>query len=330
MAPAQIPPPGALSRPGMSSPLRLEYQRCCLCGTEDAAPVGVGEDFEYRTSPDLFLVVQCRRCDVVYLSPRPAIDEMDRIYPTDYHAFQFSPEEFGLVHAVRRTLEARRLLRCCQGLPADARILDVGCGDGFHLRLLRDFGSPGWHLEGIDVSQRAAEAAKRAGLLVHQGTVEDADLAPGSYDLAFLIATIEHVADPAGVLHAVRRFLRPGGTAVVVTDSTDTLDFALCHRRVWGGYHFPRHWSLFNRKSLALLAAKSGMEVAKIESVVSPVNWVYSIRNTLVDSRAPHWPTECFSLKAPVALGVFTMVDAVFHLFGRGALLRMTVSRPHE
>ena len=142
MTVTEMAPPGAPARFGMLSPLRLQYQRCCLCGTEDADPVGVGEDFEYRTSPDFFMMMRCRRCDVVYLNPRPADRELDRIYPPDYHAYQFSKEEFGLVHAVRRKLEARRLLACCRGLPAGARILDVGCGDGFHLQLLRDFGQP--------------------------------------------------------------------------------------------------------------------------------------------------------------------------------------------
>jgi SAM-dependent methyltransferase len=290
----------------------------------------VGEDFEYRTSPDLFLALRCRRCDVVYLNPRPAVSELDRIYPSDYHAYEFTQEAFGLVHAVRRKLEARRLLACCRGLPAGARILDVGCGDGFHLGLLREFGRRDWHLEGVDVAPRAIAAARRAGLLVHQGTIEDAGLATASYDLVFLIATLEHVADPAGILHAVRRILRPGGRAVVITDSTDTLDFMLFRRRYWGGYHFPRHWSLFNRKSLALLAAKTGLETVAIESIVSPVNWVYSIRNRLVDSRAPQWLTERFSLKAPIGLGIFTLVDSLFHLFRRGALMRMTVRRPLE
>jgi len=145
--------------------------------------------------------------------------------------------------------------------------------------------------------------------------------------LALLIATIEHVAQPVAVLRAVSALLKPGGRAVIVTDNTGTLDFRLTHKRVWGGYHFPRHWNLFNRKSLELLAKAAGMEVIAIESVVSPVNWVYSIRNWLVDSRYPEWMVEQFSLKAPISLGVFTLFDLFFHIFGRGSLLRMTVRR---
>ncbi len=91
-------------------PLSLAYQRCCLCGVEDAAPVAVGEDFEYHTSRDTFVTMRCRHCGLVFLNPRPIRDELDRIYPPSYHAFQFSKENFGLAHRVRSRLEARRLL----------------------------------------------------------------------------------------------------------------------------------------------------------------------------------------------------------------------------
>ena len=121
-----------------STPLQLENVGCCICGTEDAAPLAVGEDFEYRSSADTFLAMRCRRCEVVYLNPRPALSEFTRIYPENYHAFAFTAADFGFIYRVRRRLEARRLLNWCQGLPADARIIDIGCGDGFHLAALRD------------------------------------------------------------------------------------------------------------------------------------------------------------------------------------------------
>jgi SAM-dependent methyltransferase len=302
--------------------------RCCVCEDDDAVPVAVGEDFEYRTSPDSFLAMRCLGCGLVYLSPRPSMAELGRIYPPSYHAFEFSAERFGLVYQVRRRLEARRLLSWCRGLPEDARILDVGCGDGFHLALLRDFGSRGWTLEGVEPSERAAAAAARSGLSVHAGTVQELDLPREAYDLAILIQTIEHVDDPPGVLRAVRAVLKPGASVVIVTDSTDTLDFKLFKGRHWGGYHFPRHWNLFNRASLRALARKADLEVETLTTMVSPVNWVYSIRNALADYDAPGFLVERFSLRSPVSLAVFTAFDALHHLAGRGALLRAALKRP--
>lgn len=325
---AASPAAGAPTRPGRESPLALVPARCCICGHDDADPVAVGEDFEYRTSPDTFLAVRCRDCGLIYLNPRPAVAELPRIYPPEYHAFDFSAERYGFVFRVRRRLEARRLLGLARGLPSDARILDVGCGDGFHLRLLRDFGAAGWSLEGVDASERAVAAARAAGLRVHLGTIQDVMLSPASYDLALLIATIEHVDDPAEVLAAVRDVLRPGGRVVVVTDNAGSLDFRLAGARHWGGYHFPRHWNLFDRRTLSLLAERSGLRVERMETVVSPVNWVYSIRNALVDYGAPPWLVERFSLRAPAALAAFTVFDTIHQLAGAGALLRAVLVRP--
>ncbi|HZH35269.1 MAG TPA: class I SAM-dependent methyltransferase, partial [Pyrinomonadaceae bacterium] len=220
--------------------LRLEKVGCCLCEAEDGLPIAVGEDFEYKTSADDFLAMQCRRCSLVYLSPRPALSEFARIYPSNYHAFEFSAEEFGFVYKVRRKLEAKRLLSWCKGLSDDARILDVGCGDGFHLGVLREFGKKTWTLEGVDADERAVAIGARSGLKIHQGTLETVRLPENSYDLVILIQTIEHVADPPELLRQIRALLRSGGRLVIVTDNTDSLDFTLFKGRHWGGYHFPR------------------------------------------------------------------------------------------
>ncbi len=309
-------------------PLQLEGAHCCLCRHQMADPIAVGEDFEYRSSPDTFLAVRCSECGLVYLNPRPARSELGRIYPAEYHAYDFSVSRYGLSYRVRRWLEARRLLRWCCGLGSEARILDVGCGDGFHLRILRDFGHPAWKLEGVEPDARAAEAARRAGLQVHESNIEQLGLPASMYDLVLLIATLEHVEDPVALLASMRTLLRPGGKIGIVTDNTATDDFHLFSRRHWGGYHFPRHWYLFNRNTLRVLAQRSGLEVEEIGTVLSPVNWVYSLRNMLTDWAAPRWLINRFSLRAAGALVLFTLVDSVYHVFGRGALLRATLTRP--
>lgn len=319
---------GAAYRLGGDRPLKLVPVNCCLCRNDDAEPLAVGEDFEYRTSPDTFLAMRCRQCGLVYLNPRPDIEELSRIYPPDYHAYDFSEEQFGFVYKVRRKLEARRLLSCCKELSDNARIIDVGCGDGFHLSLLRQFGKPSWQIEGIDPSDLAVIAAKRAGLTIQQGTIQSLNLPKASYDLAFLIATIEHVDDPVQVLEAARSLLRPGGRVVIVTDNTDTLDFRLFHQRHWGGYHFPRHWNLFNPSTLRQLAQNVDLEVAQLTTVLSPVNWVYSLHNALVDWGAPTWLIRQFTLKSTLALGIFTLFDLLHQMLGHGALLRVTLRRP--
>ena len=310
-----------------SSEMMLEHVACCLCGTPDGRPVGVGEDFEYHTSDHSFLAVQCPHCELVYLDPRPSMADVAGIYPDDYHAFAFDEEQFGIVHRMRSRLEAWRLLRAGRGLVPDARVLDVGCGDGFHLDLLRRYGPPGWVLHGVDLDVRAADAATRRGLDVFCGSIEQAPIEEGSIDFALCIQTIEHVADPVAFLTAIARVLRPGGRLYLITDNTGSPDFALAKGRHWGGYHFPRHWNLFNKASIHSLAARAGLDVAAAGTTTSPVNWTYSVRNLLVDWGAPPWLYERFSLQAAPALAVFTAVDMMFTIVGHGALLRIILRR---
>jgi ubiquinone/menaquinone biosynthesis C-methylase UbiE len=310
--------------------LKLTRVACCVCDSDDAAPVGVGADFEYRTSKDSFVAMQCAGCGLVYLNPRPDVSEFERIYPANYHAFDFSEKDFGIVYKIRSRLEARRVLSWCKDLADDAKILDIGCGDGFHLNLLKEYGNKTWQLEGIDVDERAAQMAHMSGLTVHLGTVETLDLPKNAYDFAFMIQTIEHVAHPEKVLAAVFEILKPNGKLVVVTDNTDSVDFTLFKKSYWGGYHFPRHWNLFNRKSLKKLAENCGFGVADLTTQVSPVNWVYSIHNALVDLRAPRFLIDRFTLRSTASLSAFTSLDILLQKLGKGALLRATLKKPEE
>jgi len=308
--------------------LRLNNVNCCVCGSTNASLIGKGEDFEYHTSADTFFAMQCNSCNLVYLDPRPAASEFETIYPPTYHAFDFSKKEFGFVYNVRCRLEARRSLNRCRNLKDNARILDVGCGDGFHLGLLRQYGNKTWKLEGVDLDQKAVKAATKAGLDVHLGRVQDVNLPERSYDMVFMIQTIEHLEDPRQVLETIFGLLREGGQLIIVTDNTGSIDFNWFKRGHWGGYHFPRHFNLFNRNSLSKLAQEVGYDVKDLTTIVSPVNWVYSIHNYLVDHKMPQWLINRFTLKSSFSLFVFTVLDFVLQKFGRGALLQATLQKP--
>lgn len=310
-----------------TEPLRLVRTACCVCDRSKTKEIGRGYDYEYETSPDQFHAHRCVSCGTVFINPRPEVSEFDRIYPDNYHTLEFSEDNYSIVHRIRSRLEARRLLRYCDDIPPDARILDVGCGDGFHLGLLERYGRPGWSLEGVDLDSRAVEMALDSGLNVHLGPVSDVGLDDDTFDLVYTIQTLEHVARPDEFLTDIHRVLKPGGRLVIVTDNTDSIDFGLFKSGFWGGYHFPRHWYLFNKRSLRRLAAKTGYDVARIPTIVSPVNWVYSIHNFLVGKNAPDWLVNRFTLKSPVSLAFFTVVDTVLQKLGRGALLNAYLTK---
>ena len=56
--------------------------------------------------------------------------------------------------------------------------------------------------------------------------------------------------DPVLTLARIRDWLAPGGLLALETPNLDSWDARLFCARWWGGYHFPRHWVLFDPQSI--------------------------------------------------------------------------------
>jgi 2-polyprenyl-6-hydroxyphenyl methylase / 3-demethylubiquinone-9 3-methyltransferase len=113
---------------------------------------------------------------------------------------------------------------------AGARVLDVGCGAGL---LSEAMAREGADVTALDLAPELIEVAKlhllESGLRVDYRlqAVEDlAAEAPGTFDAVTCMEMLEHVPDPAAVVAACARLLRPGGRLVVSTINRTPLAFA--------------------------------------------------------------------------------------------------------
>jgi methionine biosynthesis protein MetW len=90
-------------------------------------------------------------------------------------------------------------------VPQGARVLDVGCGDGALLALLRD--ERGADARGLEIDSDEAGLALSRGLSVVQGNAEtDLDIFPDDgFDVAILSKAIQQMRRPAQVLAELKR-----------------------------------------------------------------------------------------------------------------------------
>jgi SAM-dependent methyltransferase len=113
--------------------------------------------------------------------------------------------------------ERRRLLGrmiAAFGLPADARILDIGTSTGTNLRMLRDLGFSRY--EGLDMSDEAVRWCADKGYgKVTRGDACALPFPDASFDLILATDIIEHVDDDALALREMRRVLKPDGRVLV-------------------------------------------------------------------------------------------------------------------
>lgn len=117
--------------------------------------------------------------------------------------------------------------------PADARILEVGCGTGSNIPLLRQYG----RIEAIEPDDAArALAADRTGVPIQGGLLPDGvTLDDGAYDLIVLLDVLEHIPGDRDALAALTPKLAPGGSILVTVPASPWMwsahDVAHHHQR---------------------------------------------------------------------------------------------------
>jgi len=289
--------------------LSLIETRCALCGGGDSAPEATGRDFEYATAANDFRFVRCRRCGHVYLNPRPRSADLGVIYPPNYYAYGGASNP--IVAPLRRRWE-RGKVRLYRELVGEGprRILDVGCGDGRFLEILRASGAPEWRLEGVEIDARAAAACEAKGFRARVGRVEELRDEEG-FDAVVMLQLIEHVEDPVAICRRVFELLRPGGHFIVETPNLDGLDYRAFRGRCWGHYHFPRHWNLFSTELLHRMLREQGFEIARTEYLISTSAWTISLHNYFLDRGWPDWFVRFFHFQNPLLLSLFVALDAL-------------------
>ncbi|MGV8924007.1 MAG: bifunctional 2-polyprenyl-6-hydroxyphenol methylase/3-demethylubiquinol 3-O-methyltransferase UbiG [Thermomonas sp.] len=114
---------------------------------------------------------------------------------------------------------------------ADAAVLDVGCGAGLLSEAMAQAGS---RVTAIDLAPNLLKVARLHGLETgikvdyRETTVESlADASPASFDAVTCMEMLEHVPDPASIIEACARLLKPGGRLFVSTLNRTPAAFAL-------------------------------------------------------------------------------------------------------
>lgn len=230
-----------------SRPAPTEETACNLCGAREYEVVcRVDRDGEpLRT-------VLCTRCGLVWTNPRPSAADMDRYYESEYRSDYKGAAAPPLRKVVRGLLGAVERRRALESLwTPGARVMDVGCGAGEFVHVLR---RAGIEASGLEPGREYAEFARATlGIPVQTTTVDAAQVPPASLDVVTMFHALEHVPDPRGVLRIVRGWLTPGGALVVEVPNVESTVQAPTHR-----YHYA-HLHHFSAGSLEAVGEAAGL-----------------------------------------------------------------------
>jgi 2-polyprenyl-3-methyl-5-hydroxy-6-metoxy-1,4-benzoquinol methylase len=149
----------------------------------------------------------------------------------------------------RRVNVARPFLR--------GRVLDFGCGGG----ILGNYILGGDYL-GVDLDRETVEIAAQTHI-GHRFLLESEFDESEQFDTIVSLAVIEHIADPAALLHRFKDMLKPSGQIVLTTPNPmlDGIHGLGARIGLFSQEGHEEHVSLLNRESIGALARAVNLKV---------------------------------------------------------------------
>ncbi len=247
-----------------SAPSRVaDDQSCPSCGSVEVRTLFRGKDRLYRTTDKPFFVVECRECRLLRLYPYPAPAELRRYYPESYWYLPEADRVDRLAEAYRRFVlrdHVGFVRRALRDTKEEGPVLDVGCGGGLFLHLMKSGGRP---VMGLDFSFNAASIAWRVnGVATVCGDLSSTPFPPESCAGVTMFHVLEHLYNPASYLEAARRILKPDGRLIVQVPNAGSWQF-LFFGENWSGVDIPRHLVNFKVSDLDDLLHHCGFEVVR-------------------------------------------------------------------
>ena len=286
-----------------------EVENCLICGVRGISLYSRLTDRMFGVSGE-WGFWNCSRCGLVWLNPRPLPSELGKVY-SNFFTHVHERERYNLPSLrenIKRGLYStvpgyeglatgwawRQLGKALSRIPqvrelailgtmgldrsGGGRILDVGCGNGAFLSLMRD---AGWDVTGVEPDPAAARVAQEQyGLPVTTGSLADAKFPARSFDVVTLSHVIEHVYEPIALFRECSRVVKLEGSIIVETPNLASLG----HREFrdsWAPLEHPRHLYLYSAPSLRTCCEKAGLSVRHLRSSTRMAPWVWAASQTI-------------------------------------------------
>lgn len=268
----------AARHPRLMNSLELRPTPCAICGrfnhADELYPATFtdahfsDEIFSARRRPDKihYRMVRCRECGLVRSDPALDASALAALYSGSH--FDYAGEVENLRTSYGRALSILEQY----GLRKDARLLEIGCGNGFFLEEALDRGYPS--IAGVEPSHDAiAAASPRVAPQLVCDMMRPGLFEPESFDAVFLFQVFDHVSEPRALLDEIARVLRPGGFLFAVNHNVRAMSARIL------GESSPiidiEHTYLYDFHTMRRIVAAAGFAVKRTASFRNTYSLAY-------------------------------------------------------
>jgi SAM-dependent methyltransferase len=225
-----------------ASMIQKEVVNCLYCMNSDYEEIISWYDEDVL---DTIHYVKCKKCRLVFMNPRPTKEEMSKYYLKSYYSYHkldvISKKRRGSIWETTKIILLTKVITFTfrkknifekffygllvlffntmaggTGLPwnkKSGKLLDVGCGDGFFLYIMRQVSDI--EVYGVELGVEGVKKAKEYGLDVTHGDIFSCSAPDNSFDVIMMKGVLEHTHNPLRDLGKAYRLLAPGGEIVL-------------------------------------------------------------------------------------------------------------------
>lgn len=248
---------------------------CPLCGSKQSGHFLTVKD-RLSTVEDGDLI-KCNTCELIYTEDTNG--SLKDLYINEYY---WHLDE-------RRSLTGRGLKEleewfielflypeirafCSRVNKKTSRILEIGCGTGLFLKILKERGFS--DVMGVEMDTRSVEYGRRRyGVEIVNSEFRSDMFEAGSFDAVILNHVLEHVNDPVQFLFHIKNITKNNGLIAVSVPNIESLQ-AKTFRGRWFGIEYPRHRCHFSAKTLKKMSQAAGFNIADLLFVSARTNAV--------------------------------------------------------
>lgn len=233
---------------------------CPICKSNGFTDFLTCED--YTASKENFTLVSCNNCSFIFTNPRPGQSEIGKYYQVENY-ISHTGTQTGLVNKlyhIARRFTLKQKLRLVNKLNTKGNLLDIGCGTGNFLYVVK---SDGWKVTGVEPDTDARKLAiQTCGENIHEESFLEND-SQVKYDIITMWHVLEHVHELDKRLIQLKNLLKPNGRLIVAVPNCASKD-ANHYKQFWGAYDVPRHLYHFKPNDIKQLFQNKQFEVEKI------------------------------------------------------------------
>jgi len=216
---------------------------------------------DYFLSQEVFSLVRCSVCDLVFTNPIPKPDKLQEYYNSpDYLSHQVSKWSLtGFVYKHLRNINLYNKFKLLSKFSKTGKILDIGQGTGEFLNYMKQ---KGWEVKGVEPNSNARNFAKDHYNLPVVDESQIHNLPDFYYDFVTMWHVLEHVLNPGERLAQIRRILKNTGYLVIAVPNLNSPD-SVKYKEKWAALDVPRHLYRFTKETLTFLLNENGFDVVQ-------------------------------------------------------------------